>query len=212
MADNQNNRIELVDLAGEITSKALLPIQTAQMLQVTSEAELEDAGRIVRILKDLQDEVNRVFEPIVAQAFKAHKAAKAAQNEHLKPLLEAEGSIRLKMNLFLSVQKAEREKAESERRKAEEHLRQQPAALEGKLFSPVPFTAPKLPEVPSPPKASGISELKDWKWKVVDVALIPAQYWMLDETLINAEVRTSKELTQIPGIEVFSEARAVVKR
>lgn len=208
-----NNRIELINPTEEIQAKALLPIQTAQALQVTSEVELEAAGEIVRILKDLMDEVNRVFEPIVKTAYEAHKAAKTAQNEHLKPLLEAEGSIQLKMNLFLSVQKAEREKAKAERRKAEEHLKQQPALQDvEKLFAVGAIHAPRLPEVPAPPKAAGIGETLDWKWKIVDIAEIPSIYWMLDEKLIDDHVRRHKDKTSIPGIEVFGKSRAVVKR
>jgi hypothetical protein len=211
MEANGQNRIELVDIEGEIQSKALLPLQTAKTLQVTSEAELKTAAEMVRILKELQDEVDKVFGPIVEQAYKAHKAAKRAQNEHLKPLVDAEATIRQRINLFLSVKKAEREKAETERRRAEASLRQQPASQPERL-APATVAPPRLPEVPAAPKVVGVSEVLDWKWKVVDVAQIPAQYWVLDETLINAEVRTSKELTRIPGIEVFSESRAVVKR
>ena len=228
-----NNRIALIDPAEEIQAKALLPVNTAKALKVTSQAELEQAGEIVRILKDLQDEVNKVFLPIVKKAHEAHKAAKAAQNGYLQPLQEAEAALRTKINLFLREQEVKRIAASLERAAAEANLKQQPAvqrnlakewfeegrriAIEdnkaiARAFSADAIAPPRLPDVPAPPKAEGMATTQDWKWKIVDVSLIPAEFWILDDSKITDEVRHSKGETQIPGIEVYSEARAVIRR
>ena len=216
MGDKVENLITLFDPAEEIQAKASLPVNTAKALQVTSQAELEQAGEIVRILKDLQDEVNKVFKPIVDQAYKAHKAAKAAQNQHLEPLQQAEAALRTKINLFLREQEAQRIAANLKRAAAEENLRQQPAAQHNlarlRAFSVDAVAPPRLPEVPPPPKAEGMATTLEWLWKVVDTSLIPAEFWILDENAISRQVRAQKGETQIPGIEVYSEARAVIRR
>mgnify|MGYP001579976728 CR=1 FL=1 len=211
MADKTNNRLELVEPVEEISSRAQLACNTANELQVNSQSSLEHAGEIIRVLKDLQDEVNKVFKPIVEQAFKAHKTAKAAQNQHLEPLQQAESSLRSKINLFLREQELEKLAAIAARLKAEENLKQQPAAQKP-TFSASAVPAPRLPEIPPSPKVEGMTTVLEWKWKVTDSALIPAGYWQLDEEWISAEVRRLKEKTEIPGIEVFSESRVVVKR
>ena len=206
-----NNRIALVNPAEEILAKAELPVNTANGLEVNSQAQLEQAGEIVRILKDLQDEVNKVFEPLVKQAFATHKAVKKAQNDHLQPLQEAEAVLRARINHFLRGEELKRILAEQNRQKAEENLRLQPAA-EKPTFSASAVPAPRLPEVPAPPKAAGMSTVQDWKWKLVDAALIPVEFWMLDEEKINTVVKAMQKDTQIPGIEVYPEARAVIRR
>lgn len=211
------NRLVAIDPTEELATRATLPVNTAKELQVNSQASLEVAGDIVRILKDLQDEVNKVFEPLVKQAHLAHKAVKNAQNEHLAPLQEAEASLRVKMNTWLRTQEVERLAAIAARQKAEDNLKQQPAIRKPPGYTQMVLKAlfvepPKLPEVPAPAKAEGMHTVEDWKWKVVDVAAIPAEYWVLDEDLITKRVNHSKGETNIPGIEVWSEKRAVIKR
>lgn len=227
MEAKENNRLALVDPAEEITSKSILPVNTASKLQVNSQAELEQAGEIVRILKDLQDEVNRVFEPIVKQAFQSHKIAKAAQNNHLRPLQEAEAALRVKINTYLRKVELDRLVAEAARQKAEENLKQQPAVKSREVlsseigvdlgvvdrkFSASAIAPPRLPEVPAPPKAEGMSSTQEWLWKVADISQIPAEFWILDENAISRQVRATKGETKIPGIEVYSEGRVVIRR
>lgn len=67
-------------------------------------------------------------------------------------------------------------------------------------------------EVPAPvfvPKttAAGTSFRKNWKWRVVDAALIPRQYLVPDEQAIGLVARTDKENANIPGIEFYPEEK-----
>jgi len=54
-------------------------------------------------------------------------------------------------------------------------------------------------------KRSGVSTRKVHKWKVIDEAKIPDQFWILDEKAINALVKAQGEKCKIEGIEVFEE-------
>jgi hypothetical protein len=205
-----------------LREKIELPINTANGLQVTSNPELEVARDIVRAIKDLEEEVNKVFEPIVKKAYAAHKAAKKAQNEHLEPLERAEASLKLKMSVYLrkvelerltaeKIKEAEIKEAEVARKEAIQEALQY--APEGAKVLP-PKLRPLMPvPIPSPPpKVEGVIPTKVWKWKVTDASLIPADYWVLDEVTINATVRAQKGETQIPGIEVYSEGGVAVTK
>ncbi len=56
------------------------------------------------------------------------------------------------------------------------------------------------PELPA-----GVSARTVWKWKIVDVNLVPREYWAIDAARVQEHVNTFKGQSQIPGIEVFPE-------
>lgn len=215
-SQQRDNRIQLVEPIEDLTHRALLPINTATKMQVSCQEELEMAGELVRVLRDLQEEINKVFEPIVSQAFKAHKAAKKAQNDHLQPLVNAETSLRLKMSVWLREQEALHQQAVEKQQKEIQQIQQQQEKKksfpqnfpQAKLSASSP--APKLTEIPPKPRVEGIHTATEWKWKVLDVSLIPPEFWVLDEKAIDAVVKVQKGQTLIPGIEVFSQANVVV--
>jgi hypothetical protein len=44
-----------------------------------------------------------------------------------------------------------------------------------------------------------------WKYRVVDEAKLPDEYWVIDHQKLAAEVKRNKNTTPIPGVEMFSE-------
>lgn len=58
------------------------------------------------------------------------------------------------------------------------------------------------PEIPT---VAGVPSRRNWRWEVVDESKIPEEFWMLNEMKIGAEVRTSKEKTNIPGVRAYQE-------
>lgn len=46
---------------------------------------------------------------------------------------------------------------------------------------------------------------KRWKYRIVDAALVPKRYWVIDESLIAQEVREHKENFSAPGIEIYED-------
>lgn len=75
--------------------------------------------------------------------------------------------------------------------------------LADKLLS-TPVTAPAVKVEQVVPKTSA-SGRTNWKWRITDASLIPDEYWMLDESMIGALVRSDKDKTAIPGIEAYSD-------
>jgi hypothetical protein len=61
------------------------------------------------------------------------------------------------------------------------------------------------------PKQEGISTRKTWKFRIVDTAKIPREYMTVDEVKIGQIVRAMKELSNIPGVEVYAEDTVSVR-
>jgi len=54
-------------------------------------------------------------------------------------------------------------------------------------------------------KAAGVASATVYRWRIVDKAKIPQQFWTLNEKAIDAFVRVAKATTDIPGIEVYTQ-------
>ena len=132
------------------------------------------------------------------------------------PLVEAEGIIKPRIAAWNAEQERIRREEEArlreQARKEEEERRLQEAILaeqngqteaaEEIMAAPVqppPVVVPK-----TVPKVSGVSMVKQWKFRVVNPALIPREYMVPDETKIGGVVRALKDQAHIPGVEIYS--------
>ena len=52
---------------------------------------------------------------------------------------------------------------------------------------------------------AGLTVREDWKFSIVDAALIPREYLIPDEKKIGRIVRAMKDATNIPGVRVYAE-------
>jgi hypothetical protein len=75
---------------------------------------------------------------------------------------------------------------------------------------------PEVPDIPElkpitvrpiipQPKAAGISTTRVWKWRLVCFADVPNEFKSLDQSSVNAHVRSNKDESHIPGIEVYED-------
>ena len=62
-----------------------------------------------------------------------------------------------------------------------------------------------------PPKVKGISSQDVYKWRIVNEDLIPKQYLMVNEKLINQIIKQTNGSFEIPGIEIYKEKSVRVK-
>lgn len=56
-----------------------------------------------------------------------------------------------------------------------------------------------------PPKVAGVSTREVWKFAIVDAALVPREYTLIDESKIRRVVGAMKGDTAIPGVRVYAE-------
>lgn len=65
--------------------------------------------------------------------------------------------------------------------------------------------------VEAPQKLAGISTRKDWDFEIINPALIPIEYMIVDEKKIRGVVKALKEQAKIPGVRVFSKDTMAVR-
>ena len=200
----------------EITERALTVPDQARAVEIRSNEDYVKAGEILLVIKDLRKQIDETFDPIIKKAHEAHKEAVAQKKKVDAPLVEAEGIIKPRIAAWNAEQERIRREEEArlreQARKEEEERRLQEAILaeqngqteaaEEIMAAPVqppPVVVPK-----TVPKVSGVSMVKQWKFRVVNPALIPREYMVPDETKIGGVVRALKDQAHIPGVEVYS--------
>lgn len=208
----------------EVVERALTIPQQAQMIQVVDNDSYARAGEILLVVKDLRKEIGKVFDPIIEKAHAAHKEAVSQKKKAEEPLVKAEMIIKPRLAAYNTEQERLRKEAEAklqadlkkqeEDRKLEDAVAAEASGdreaaeriLEEPTLSPV-VVIPK-----TVPKVTGISFQKRWTYRIVDESKIPHEYLQVNEVKIGQVVRAMKDLTNIPGIEVYSEDIAAAGR
>jgi len=67
--------------------------------------------------------------------------------------------------------------------------------------------APMSVPVLAPPKvtAAGTSFRKNWKFRIVNVGLVPREFMIPNEQMLGQIARTAKENANVPGVEFYAE-------
>ena len=159
---------------------------------------LEDAERIVKgKIGRYQDEQLRVRR-------EAEEAARAAARkiEENQRLAEAQRLEAIAVQARIEAQAL----AEAGKTREAEHLRAEAANRQAQADAVIdaPMAVVTV-AIPPPPKLEGVSRRENWKFRIVDKALIPLEYMLPDEGSIGKVVRALKSQTNIPGVEVFAE-------
>ena len=174
-----------------------------------------------RVIATLED--NKAASDDLTLISKIKKQMEAKKHEYIDPLREQEDAIRqtytLLMAPILEAEKLTKDKmlaynAEQERiRKEQEDINrkrleaaEQEMKLTGELSESVGLVAEVLP---APKKVStilGTSGQKDnWKWRVIDFALVPDEYKIINPAILTPTAKSYKDTRTIPGIEIYNE-------
>ena len=204
-----------------LEEKALsIPDQVNAIIITNPETYQQMAG-IFLVIRSLRKEIADTFNPLIQKAHESHKAILAEKARHDKPLDDGERKAKSLMQSWDAEQariareeetrlreiarKAEEERIMQEALQAEQEGDKQTAEaiIQEEIYIP-PVTVAK-----ATPKVSGVIFRTYWKWRVKKLALIPRQYLIPNEVLINSLVTHNKNKEQseqmIPGIEVWSE-------
>lgn len=154
-----------------------------------------------------QDRIRQEAEAAARKAAEAERkrqedARKAAEAEMLQARLDevkATEAAAAQVNPFLAAADEARAETAAEagrvaRETAEAAIREQRRIESSPLASAIPQV-----------KATGTRINRPWKWEVTDKALIPPEYWILNEQLLSATVRNLKGDTAIPGIHAYED-------
>lgn len=205
------------------TAQADDVLAQAESVEVVDQASYEVAGAFVKSIKPLEKDILAWFKPLKGKAKEAHQALCDKETEALKPVRAAIKIFNAKMIKYRT--DVEREQKEKEEALRQESIRQQEEeklkkaeelaeqgkedeaekVLEQEIVEPV-FKTPELP------KPKGISYRDNWKWRLLNLKEVPAEYLLMitNDAKIAAEVKANKDKINIPGVEVYNDRIQVV--
>lgn len=207
-----------------VTSTAMTWPDRARQLVIIDDDTYANAAETLKAIKALRAEVDATFDPIVSTAFKAHRTACDQKRKAETPLSNAERIIKDAMVAFDDERQRQR-RAEMRRLEEVERVRLEDEQLalaasmelEAKLYgddvlqqqAEELISQPVVPVVAPAPRAtpavSGISYREVWKFEVVNPAVVPRQFLVVNESAIRGVVNGLKGATNIPGVRVYKE-------
>lgn len=158
---------------------------------VTDDASYHKAYEILINIKVLEKKIDAAYDSIIKKAYDAHKEVIGRKEEMKIPLKDAERRLKSSIISYEAEQKSLRGDGETKQELED--------IGKGPIF--------QLPVVASSiiPKINGISIAKTWKYKIYDVALVPKEYMMIDQTKLNRILHATRGCITIPGIDIYSE-------
>jgi len=198
-----------------IRSEVAPVVMNAAAMFVTNPSEYTIASDFLKTIKGAQSKVVAFFAPMKQKAHEAHKAITLQEASMLKPLQDAEAS--LKRNLLVFYQEQERIRIEAQRklqaeadeaaRKERERLEREAAKLktpelrEQRMEQAAAVIAPVVQVASIAPVVVGQSVRKTWTAKVVDAAIVPREWLVVNEKALDSFAKSTKGAVKVAGVE-----------
>lgn len=205
----------------EILKQEVTPvIQQAASITVATPEAYKGAADFLKAVKAAQKKVVDFFGPMKKATHDAWKKVTATETETLKPLQDAEATVKTKM---LEYSRIEEEKRMAEQRRlqaeADEAARRERERLEKKaaqykteekrqaaLEQAAAVVAPVIEVASVKPVVVGQSIRKTWKARVIDVAQVPREWMVVNQQALDAFARSTKGAVKIAGVEMYEES------
>ena len=204
----------------ELEKSALVTVEKITSLVVKDNEGNAIATELLQSNKALQAKVHDTFDPICDKAHKSWKEAVSQRDKFLKPLQDAERTVKNKISAFIMEQqriaREAQDKLDAARRKEEEKQR---AALEAKALKAeekgntekAEELREKKEEVFIPAaivqntveKVNGQTSRTTYDFEIVDETLIPRKYLIVDDKKIRQMVKTFGKEASIPGVRIY---------
>ncbi len=175
-----------------------------RQLKVNGQPGLEFAARLINTASDIKKEILKLTEPAKKAAHAAWKGVCKLEADLIAPADKSIAAIKAKVDGYLAEQEQLRLQAEEEERKRQEAYQ---AKLE-KAKKPERVKPPEEVYIPPVPKVAGIAVVERWYFKIDDPQLVPKEFWIIDESAINAVVQKQKKDAVIPGVSIWSESKS----
>ena len=237
MATTTETRVAVIPPPGveqekELTREVTNIERKAEDFIIETENDYTLACEFGRALKAKTAEVKAFFKPMKDSAYQAHKAVCDRENAMLKPLLNAEKTIKASCTGYLREQERKRREAEEAARRAIEAERERmlkeaaeaeaagnkAKAEEALKEAIIMDDAKNVSMAPAiNPKVEGTSVKKDWEICGIDEAKVPVEFngvvlRKIDEAAIMKLIRASKGTIIIPGVKYRETANIGFRR
>ena len=201
-----------------IENESMALVAKATELQIKTIENYKVAVDFLQMVKGMQKKIAETFGPIVSKAYATWKEATEQRNRFAKPLTNAEAMVKSKMQEYDREQQRIADEAQAKidaqarKEREEAELRAKNWEAKGNTVKaeqirlqaeskPVPVVKKAVP------KTEGIKYITDWKYEIIDINLIPKEYWTVDESKIARVVKATKGTLQILGLKIYSEKR-----
>lgn len=185
----------------------------AKKLKVVDQKTLDVANLFLNHAKETLKQAVGFFAPAISKAHEAHKEMIKAQKVITDPLSLAVSTVNGMIRSY--VMEAERKAREAEeKRKFEEEVyfaqleeKRKTGDKKGekKALAKVEELHEESLKLKVKPELVGSHVTRRWKFRVIDLSVVPRQYLVLDETRIQRMVTQMKAETSIPGIEAYED-------
>jgi hypothetical protein len=162
---------------------------------------------ICRPLKDMKKEIDDVQRKVKEAAELTYKPIQDVVEKVEAGILDFNKKQREAAEKLRKEQSDAAEKlAKEQREKEAEQKRLEAEALKNNTPPPPPIEPAPVKEiiytpVPTPAKVKGLTSV--WKYEIIDVSLLPAEYLMPDTAKITAVVKAG--IREIPGVRIYDE-------
>ena len=185
--------------------EALRLLEYAERRVITSlednKAASDDLTIISRLKKTMEAKKREYLDPLRDQA----EAIRETYSTLMDPILAAEKLTKDKMLVYGAQQRRIRDAQEEINRKRLEAA-QEEMELKGELSESVNLVE-VIPDAPKTIKTfMGTSGTKEnWKWEVIDFALVPDEYKMINPAILTPAAKSYKNTRTIPGIRIYND-------
>jgi hypothetical protein len=211
-----------VNTEAEIENKALSLPETAKLLRIEDQRTYMAACEFLRGVAAVRKEIVEHHAPIKKAAFDAHRAACDAEARLLKPVTEAEQTVKRLIGGWEAEQRRLQEERERQAREEAERLaaemieaaaveaeQQGATALEVAAIIEQPLVVPRIQVAPTYERATGIQTATLWCAEVTDIRAlcravaegkVSENYVSPNMTALNARARAEQKTMNIPGV------------
>ena len=214
----------------QLKEQIVLPvINSANTIEVTNPEQYTGAANFLKELKEAQKKINLFFKDTIPKAHAAWKALTSQKAELLKPLTDAEATVKNNMaeykyeqdRIAQEKQRKLQADADARARKEQERLRKKaeqyktPEKKQEAEEAAEQVVAPIIHVESETPKESGIVYKKIWKGKVIDKEkaleaaskdLNIAVLFDVDQGKLNKIAAATKGMLNYPGIEFYEDS------
>lgn len=193
----------------EELAQQVLTLVSERPMRITTDAECDQATGWLATVRKRRRDIEAFFDKLIKpfrQAIKSHQDETKAM---LSPLIEHETMVDNDVKNWRAIQ---RRKAEEAQRKADEqHQKRVEKAIE-RGRDPALVKPP--PVIQQPAKTIETEEGKKVtfrqipKFKIIDPAMVPQEFWKIDEVEIGKQVRAGRR--EIPGVHIWMEESSSV--
>lgn len=185
-------------------------------LVIADKESLDVCNDLVKTIKAIGKDVDTFFDDMIKSAHATHKGLTTKKNLYRDPLKDLEDIAKGKMRDYYKDLEIERLAKEEEIRKEKERLADEAkeALAEGDNEKAEELIIQKAETEEAPKeieKAEGSYMKKTWFAKVIDKNLVPREYLVVDEKLLNNLAKSLKRESHIPGVK-FDYTEGVVVR